>query len=656
MTEKFSLSGALSPNARPVGFSGAPRLTISILTKNSADRLEPLLAQLSWLADQIVVGVDAESADDTAEIAARWADDVFTFRHDGQMAAARMMIFDYAVGDWILVVDDDESLEPAFATLLPELMSRAGATHFWFPRKWIVNEAPCEFAFSLPWHPDWQMRLFRNDRSLVWKPARPHSGYHVLGPGFQEPRASILHFEPVWCSPLDRQRKLERYHAAGAAIENDAQYPDRIGGPRRPAEGFVKMAHDPRRSGGAVVHAEVRDAFLASGTSWGMQVLEVDMPAEAKAGTRVIARVRVRNTGGLAWFPDWSKRGAQLGFSPHVRDAEGGMVIWDCERTLVMDITVPGGEAIFVCAFHVPDLAGEYQIEWDMVSERECWFGSSQPGPPILTPLTVTESIAPPSVEAEVEAIAEEPKADAAGLDADRAFLALIHDRIPGWLDDYVALRTMELMRWQSEKGVEGAALEIGIYAGLYFSVLLREVAPRGGMVLGLDTFERVDEEVVRQNLAAVGLGTGFAFLRGPSVVHDVASLVLRLEGPVRFISIDGSHLVEDVSHDLLISGALLAEGGIIACDDFLNPVRLGVSQAVNAHLALGAGLVAFAYIQNKLFLCHKSVHRDLFEATLRMCAADPVGPTGALFAQNARLDPQRNQTRLHGWDVVVAP
>lgn len=409
MMEKDAPPGALSsgPDSSGADSSGSARggrLTISILTKNSADRLEPLLAQLSWLADQIVVGVDVDSTDGTAEIAARWADDVFTFRHGGQMAEARMMIFDYAVGDWILVVDDDEALEAAFATVLPELMSRPGATHFWFPRKWIVNEAPCEFAFSLPWYPDWQLRLFRNDRSLVWKPARPHSGYHVLGAGFDEPRASILHFEPVWCSPQERRLKLERYHAAGAAIEADAQYPDQIGGPRRPAEGFARMDPDPRRSGGAVIHAEVRDAVQVSGPLWGMQVLEVDMPANAEAGARVIASVRVRNTGVLAWYPDWSKRGARLRFSPHVRDAKGVVVIWDCERTPVTGITPVGGETTFLCAFHVPTQAGAYLIEWDMLSEGECWFRPPESvAPATLTPLTVTVSSAAPPIESDGE-------------------------------------------------------------------------------------------------------------------------------------------------------------------------------------------------------------------------------------------------------------
>nr|WP_255580245.1 MULTISPECIES: class I SAM-dependent methyltransferase [unclassified Caulobacter] len=647
MTEKLSASSELSDRERPAGFNGAPRLTISILTKNSANRLERLLAQLSWLADQIVVGVDADSTDDTAQVAARWADDVFTFRHDGQMAAARMMIFDYAVGDWILVVDDDESLEAAFATLLPELMARPGATHFWFPRKWIVNEAPCEFAFSLPWHPDWQMRLFRNDRSLVWKPARPHSGYHVLGAGFFDPRAAILHFEPVWCSPEERQSKLARYRAAGAVAAADAQYPDTIGGPRRPAEGFVETGHDPRRSGGAVIHPEVRDAAASRRKGWGMQVLEVDIPDEVAAGRQVVARVKVRNSGDLSWAPEWSLRGAELSFSPHVRDAAGEVVVWDLERTPVLDITPPGGETTFLCAFHVPGEAGEYLIEWDMVSERECWFGMLGNGVPTLTPLRVIGSAAPGGPP---------PEAPNAAPDADRAFLAAVGARIPGGLNDYAALRTIDLMRWQSDRDVEGSVLVIGVHAGRYFSVLVREVVERGGMALGLEPFDRGDEASVRENLAAVGLETGFDLLRGRSVEHRVASLASRLDGPVRFISIDGSHLVEDVTHDLLVADGLLADYGVVACDDFLNPGRLGVGQAINAYLALGAGLVPFAYIQNKLFLCRKAAHRDFFEAMLRLCAADPQGDAGARFAEAALQDPQRNQAVLHGWDVVTAP
>jgi hypothetical protein len=61
--------------------------------------------------------------------------------------------------------------------------------------------------------------------------------------------------------------------------------------------------------------------------------------------------------------------------------------------------------------------------------------------------------------------------------ESDRAFIAEVVHKIPGWLSDYTALRIMELMRWQTSAGIRGAAFEIGVYAGRCFAVLLREAA-----------------------------------------------------------------------------------------------------------------------------------------------------------------------------------
>ena len=45
-----------------------PRLTVSILTKDSEPRLASLLAEVSCWADEILVGVDASSRDRTFAI------------------------------------------------------------------------------------------------------------------------------------------------------------------------------------------------------------------------------------------------------------------------------------------------------------------------------------------------------------------------------------------------------------------------------------------------------------------------------------------------------------------------------------------------------------------------------------------------------------
>jgi hypothetical protein len=619
---------ATTVKSRP-GRADRPRLTISIVTRDSEDRLERLLAEASWLADQIVVGVDAASTDRTLEIASRLADQVFTFSQNGSMAAARMMVFDYALGDWILVLDDDESLEPGFADLLPELMSREGATHYWFPRKWIVNAEPYEFVDTPPWYPDWQMRLFHNDRSLVWKPARPHTGYQVLGPGYFESRASILHFEPIWCSPDSRRAKLARYRAAGAEAETEAQYPFRIDSPRRPALGPATV--EPKaRSGGATVHPEVRDGTEPRAPAWGMAVLEVEMPATTRRGATLVAKVRVRNTGELAWTPNFGARGATLGLGVHLRDGGGTLIRWDYGgRTPMRDTVPPGGETAFLHVFHAPDTPGDYLLDWNMVDEGEAWFGGAQVRAPTHTPLTVTRS----------------------RQEADRLFLDQITDRIPGWLNDGAALRTIDLLRWQTERGLRGPVFEIGVYAGRYLAVLAREALAAGDAAVGLDTFERVDEATVRAHLTEAGLpGEAVGLARCRSDEQSPADLLALLGAPARFVSIDGSHLRDDVLQDLVVSDAILADEGIIACDDFLNPDRLGVGEAIHAYLARADDLAPFAYVQNKLFLCRGAAQPALLAAMLAFCAE------GEAIAGDAHAASGRNLTRLHGWDVMTAP
>jgi Methyltransferase domain len=239
--------------------------------------------------------------------------------------------------------------------------------------------------------------------------------------------------------------------------------------------------------------------------------------------------------------------------------------------------------------------------------------------------------------------------------EADRAFIVQVIHKIPGWLSDYTAFRIMELMRWQTSAGIRGAAFEIGVYAGRCFAVLLREAARAGDLAVGLDTFHRVDEAAVRGHLGIDGSIGNVRFVHGRSVEFGAERLFSVLGGTARFISIDGSHMLEDVRHDLAVCEDVLSDFGIIACDDFLNPVRMGVAQAVHERLSSTTGLAPFAYVQNKLFLCRRSVHSELLNAAMQFCENDKQGP-GAVFAENNRDRNGRNETQLYGWPLVVIP
>jgi hypothetical protein len=67
----------------------------------------------------------------------------------------------------------------------------------------------------------------------------------------------------------------------------------------------------------------------------------------------------------------------------------------------------------------------------------------------------------------------------------DRIFLKEIVDVIPGWLIDYTALRTMDILRFQEQCRLDGSILEIGVFAGRYFSILLRSAQKLNSTIIG---------------------------------------------------------------------------------------------------------------------------------------------------------------------------
>jgi hypothetical protein len=349
---------------------GRPRLTVSILTRNSEAVLARRIAEAKSFADEVLVGVDAESVDGTLAVARANADVVYQVRHPGQLAPARMLALELASGDWILSLDDDESMEDTFDAIVPELLADPAVTHYWFRRKWAVAGPSCEHLFAPPWYPDWQLRLFRNDRTLVWKPARPHSGYRAQGPGAFETRADILHYEQVQCDPAERARKLESYRRIiGSAVANDMYHPP-DGLPRRP---FRPRTRTGDRPGLGRFLEGTREPTGPYWAPWGATFVGIDMPREAAAGVPFLALVTVRNSGDMAWHPV-GRRGGGLHLAHHLLSADGRMLAWDGPRYSVPRVVPPGGEAEFTCEVRAPAEPGDYLFEWDMVSEGECWF------------------------------------------------------------------------------------------------------------------------------------------------------------------------------------------------------------------------------------------------------------------------------------------
>ncbi len=229
-------------------------------------------------------------------------------------------------------------------------------------------------------------------------------------------------------------------------------------------------------------------------------------------------------------------------------------------------------------------------------------------------------------------------------------FLSSVVAKIPGWLHDFTALRTIEMMKFQEAASTSGPLLEIGVFRGRYFSIMLDSAIRTGADIFGIDTFQYVQEAVVQSGLRAF-FGDNMSrvhLIRGASTEFDAAALLQLLGQKPRFISIDGSHDKEDVYLDLVLCDAVLANDGIIAVDDFLNPHAIDVNEAVHLYFQVPRRIAPFGYTPNKLFLCRPAQlerHRTMLHHSVLDDTTSPI-------AANYRKHPSARS--LFGRSVVM--
>jgi hypothetical protein len=235
------------------------------------------------------------------------------------------------------------------------------------------------------------------------------------------------------------------------------------------------------------------------------------------------------------------------------------------------------------------------------------------------------------------------------------AFLKDVVQTVPGWLEDYTALRTMDLLDWQERSEIGGPLLEIGIYAGRYFSLLLRSALRTGDAIVALDTFQWINEKTVRSHLSKVARDHHAQLVKCFSTDMGASDLLQMLGGKPRFVSIDGSHERNDVFWDLRLAEEILALKGIVAVDDFLNPLTLGVNEAVNLFFAQPRNLAPFAYIANKLFLARPTSAGEIGKA-LEAIVEHDNDPRSQDFRKRAEHGRHHVEQRMWGHPLLILP
>jgi len=174
------------------------KISATIIVRNEEDNIAHVCETVAW-ADEIVV-VDSDSTDRTVEIARQYTDKIFNREFHGykdkhEFADAQ------ATCDWIFWIDADERVTPGLKAAIERL--RAGneaalaegyriARKTFFLGRWIRH---------CGWYPDYQMRLYRKDKSH-WDGIAPHQTARVRG-RVEQLDGEFLHYT---------KRDLSEYH------------------------------------------------------------------------------------------------------------------------------------------------------------------------------------------------------------------------------------------------------------------------------------------------------------------------------------------------------------------------------------------------------------------------------------------------------------
>ena len=193
----------------------------------------------------------------------------------------------------------------------------------------------------------------------------------------------------------------------------------------------------------------------------------------------------------------------------------------------------------------------------------------------------------------------------------DIAFLAGPFQRIEGWCHDESAYLATHLLRAQQAAGRTAPSFEIGVYKGKFLSVLHN--ASRD--TVAFDTYEWIPVASVKESLRGAGVSPDdIQFIAGDSTKMTPAILSEHLGGrKAGFISVDGAHTAPAVFSDMTLVETALEPWGIVAIDDFLNPMAIGVNEGATRYLHTGA-LVPIVYCSNKLFVSRHEF-ADLYAA-----------------------------------------
>lgn len=201
-------------------------------------------------------------------------------------------------------------------------------------------------------------------------------------------------------------------------------------------------------------------------------------------------------------------------------------------------------------------------------------------------------------------------------------------DHIEGWVSKDL-LGPLEIVASvQYENQITGSALEIGVHHGKFFIALL-QLLRKGEFAVGVDVFSaqhlNIDfsgegrEDLVHKNISEHSSSEAAYKLINADSLTLLPSDAVRMVGEFgrfRLVSVDGGHTAVHTVSDLEFSQQILASGGVVILDDFVNPHWPGVVEGFFRFFGSARVRIApFFWGPNKLFLADFSYHQRYFDA-----------------------------------------
>lgn len=198
-------------------------ISVVINTFNEEKNLPKALASVRSLADEVVV-VDMKSSDDTVAIAKKAGARVYAHKRMGYVEPARNFAITKAKGEWIFILDADETIP---ASLIKKLKSIAGSAnrrtrvnYYSIPRKNIIFG---KWIKHSRWWPDNNIRFFKKG-SVSWSEII-HSVPETTGEGADlaaKESFAIIHYH--YDSIGQYVERMNRYTSEHAKIKTAEGY------------------------------------------------------------------------------------------------------------------------------------------------------------------------------------------------------------------------------------------------------------------------------------------------------------------------------------------------------------------------------------------------------------------------------------------------